>query len=83
MNKEEYFKTIYIKDTKVDIGVDDYGQQYFLEFEKDGEIQTIGCGAYQFDFIEQAVYYIDPEGWENNSYNFQEMYDEFYEKFDD
>ena len=30
MTKEEYIGTIELNGTKVDIGIDDYGQQYFF-----------------------------------------------------
>ena len=32
MIKEEYIGTIELNNTKIDIGIDDYGQQYFFEF---------------------------------------------------
>ena len=63
MRKEEYIGTIEIRGYKVDVGMDDYGQQYFFEYEEDGEIKTIGCGAFQTDFIECICYHFDPKGW--------------------
>lgn len=63
MTKEEYVGTITIRGTKIDIGSDDYGQQFFFEYEKDGEVKTVGCGTYNFEFIEYIVYYFDMKGF--------------------
>jgi hypothetical protein len=35
----------------VNIGEDDYGQQYFLEYvNKEGKLVEVGCGAYNTDY---------------------------------
>lgn len=33
MKKEEYIKTMNINGNSIDLGIDDYGQQYFVEWE--------------------------------------------------
>lgn len=60
MKPEEYIKTIVVYGKMVNVGMDDYGQQYFLEFvNNNGELEEIGCGAYNFDYEEVAKSIID------------------------
>ena len=60
MKANEYIKTIIVYGKMVNVGMDDYGQQYFLEFvNNDGELEEIGCGAYNFDYEEVAKSIID------------------------
>ena len=61
MRKEEYIKTIYIDDKKVDIGMDDYGQCYFFEWEEDGEIKSQSCGSYNPDYMSCILYELSEE----------------------
>ena len=56
MRKDEYLKTVYVDGKKVDIGMDDYGQSYFFEWEEDGEIKSQGCGTYNFDYMSCIMY---------------------------
>lgn len=46
MKQEEYLKTMVYNGHMVNIGVDDYGQQYFLEYVEGGHLVQSGCGAY-------------------------------------
>ena len=60
MKQEEYIKTIVVYGKMVNIGMDDYGQQYFLEFLNDnGELVEIGCGLYNTDYEYAAKSIID------------------------
>ena len=43
MKQEEYVKTIVVYDKMVNIGMDDYGQQYFLEYvDETGQLVEVG-----------------------------------------
>ena len=60
MKQEEYIKTIVVYGKMVNIGIDDYGQQYFIEFVNDeGELKEISCGAYNSDYEGVAKSMID------------------------
>lgn len=60
MKQEEYIKTIVVYGKMVNIGIDDYGQQYFIEFVNDkGELKEISCGAYNSDYEGVAKSIID------------------------
>ncbi len=60
MKQEEYVKTIVVYGKMVNVGMDDCGQQYFLELMTDeGELIEVGCGAYNTDFEGMAKSYID------------------------
>lgn len=62
MKQEEYIKTIVVYGKMVNVGIDDYGQQYFIEFINDnGELIEVGCGAYNFDVEDVAKSIIDYE----------------------
>ncbi len=62
MKRDEYVKTIVVYGKMVNIGMDDYGQQYFIEFvNENGELTEIGCGAYNFDVEDVAKSIIDYE----------------------
>ena len=62
MKPEEYVKTIVVYGKMVDVGLDDYGQQYFIEFlNDDGEITEVGCGAYNSNYEDVAKSCIDYE----------------------
>lgn len=60
MTQEEFVKTFNICGTKVDLGLDDYGQCYFIEWEENGEKKEMGLGTYCFDYLEQIYYLFDP-----------------------
>lgn len=60
MKANEYVKTIVVYGKMVNVGMDDCGQQYFLEYVNDnGELVEVGCGAYNFDFEDVAKSVID------------------------
>ena len=62
MKQEEYIKTIVVYNKMVKVGLDDYGQQYILEYVNDeGKIVIIGCGAYNFNYEDVAKSCIDYE----------------------
>lgn len=56
MLREEYVKTVYVCGKKVDIGMDDYGQCYFFEWEEDGELRCETCGTYNSDYMSCVMY---------------------------
>ena len=60
MKDTEYVKTIVVYGKMVNVGLDDYGQQYYLEFvNNQGELEEVGCGAYNFDYEDVAKSIID------------------------
>lgn len=62
MKQEEYVTTIVVYGKMVNVGMDDYGQQYFIEFvNENGELIEVGCGAYNFDVEDVAKSIIDYE----------------------
>ena len=56
MKSEEYVTSLVINGKLVNIGVDDYGQCYFLQYynEDSKEIEEIGLGTYNEDYEEEA-----------------------------
>ena len=51
MKKEEYIETIVINNHMINIGLDDYGQTYFLEYiGEDGELVEDCVGSYETDY---------------------------------
>ena len=62
MKNEEYLKTLIVYGKMVNVGVDDNGQQYFIEFvNSKGELEEIGCGTYNHDYEDIAKMAIDYE----------------------
>ena len=60
MKQEEYVKTIVVYGKMVNIGMDDYGQQYFIEYvDNNGDLVEVGCGAYNFDYEDTAKSIVD------------------------
>ena len=60
MTKEEYIKTLEVCGTKVDLGLDDYGQCYFIEWtDKNGEKKETGLGTYNFNYLEEIYCLFD------------------------
>lgn len=48
----------------VNVFMDDYGQQYFYEYVDDeGNLQSVGCGAYAFDYEAQIEHDLDYDAW--------------------
>lgn len=61
MTKDEYIKSYYINDKEVKLGIDDYGQCFFIEFVNDeGELEEVCLGTYNIDVIEDIYYICDP-----------------------
>ena len=48
--------------------MDDYGQQYIIEFEKGGELKEYGMGSYNFWFMNDLLYLADRENYLNGEY---------------
>ena len=61
MDKRNYIKTLHICGYDIDLGLDDYGQCYYIEWEQDGEKKVTGLGAYNFHYLEDIYYMFDPE----------------------
>ena len=58
MTSEEYVKTLVIDSKEIKVGLDDYGQQYFIEWvDEDGNTRECGLGAYNF-YYEENIYYM-------------------------
>ena len=69
MTKEEYIGSITtLNNIKVDVSIDDYGQQCFIEFEKDGELKEYGMGSYNVWFMNDLLYLVDKENYLNGEY---------------
>lgn len=61
MTKDEYIKTYNIAGKEVKLGIDDYGQCFFIEFLNDeGELEEVCLGTYNIDVIEDIYYVCDP-----------------------
>lgn len=60
MNSDEYVKTFNIAGKEIKLGIDDYGQCYFVEWEEDGKIREMGLGTYNFHYMEDIYYLFDP-----------------------
>lgn len=74
MKQEEYVKTIVVYGKMLNVGIDDYGQQYFLEYVDDnGELQEIGCGAYNSDIEDVAKTIIDRRRYMIEEYGEEEV----------
>lgn len=61
MTTEEFVRELEICGKKVKIGMDDYGQCYFVEWEEGGEVQEIGLGTYNFHYLESIYHMFDPK----------------------
>ena len=60
MKPEEYVKTFNINGKEIKLGLDDYGQCYFIEWIDDnGETQSTGLGTYNFHYMEEIYYLFD------------------------
>lgn len=74
MKPNEYIKTIVIYGKMINVGIDDYGQQYFLEYVDDnGILQEIGCGAYNSDIEDVAKTIIDRRRYMIEEYGEEEV----------
>ena len=62
MKTNEYVKTIVVYGKMVNVGMDDAGQQYFIEYvNANGELVEMGCGPYDFNYEDVAKYATDPD----------------------
>lgn len=50
MRQDEYVKTVTYNGVKIDVGLDDYGQSYFIEYVEDGKLETECVGSYIADY---------------------------------
>ena len=79
MKKEEYIETIVVNKKMVNVGMDDYGQCYFLEWVDDeGNLQETGCGTYNLNYYEVALSMFDYKGYYITVYG-QDAWDELME----
>lgn len=56
MKQEEYIKTIVYNGHMINLGNDDYGQIYFIEYLENGKLQTECVGAYITDYEDYIEY---------------------------
>ena len=57
MKREEYIKTDVYNGHMYNVGVDDYGQQYFIEYaDENGELAEECCGAYNENYMSAVEY---------------------------
>ena len=62
MKQSEYVKTVIYNDRMINIGLDDYGQTYFIEYAEDGELKEECVGSYIEDYEDYIEYkFGDPE----------------------
>ena len=60
MKPEEYVKSFIIDGREIKLGIDDYGQCYFIEWvDEDGNTQEMGLGTYNFNYMEDIYYMFD------------------------
>ena len=61
MKPEEYCKTVVYNGHMVNIGVDDYGQQFFLEYvDENGHLTEFCLGAYNTNYRDALEYLFGP-----------------------
>ena len=57
MNRNEYVETLVLNGKMINIGQDDAGQCYFVEWvDDDGELMQESCGTYNFHYKKYAEY---------------------------
>ena len=58
MKKEEYIKTIYYNGIEIKLGIDDYGQSYFIEYvdKNTKELTQESIGTYIFSYMDYIEY---------------------------
>lgn len=50
MKRDEYIKTIVFNGNMINLGLDDAGQTYFIEYAEDGELKEECVGSYVCDY---------------------------------
>ena len=74
MKTSEYVKTIVVYGKMVNVGMDDAGQQYFIEYvNANGELAEMGCGSYNFDYEDVAKYATDPDRYSREIWGDEEL----------
>ena len=74
MKISEYVKTIVVYGKMVNVGMDDAGQQYFIEYvNANGELAEMGCGSYNFDYEDVAKYATDPDRYSREIWGDEEL----------
>ena len=74
MKTNEYVKTIVVYGKMVNVGMDDAGQQYFIEYvNANGELAEMGCGSYNFDYEDVAKYATDPDRYSREIWGDEEL----------
>jgi hypothetical protein len=62
MKRDEYIKTIVFNGIMINIGIDSYGQTYFIEYVEDGELKEECVGSYICDYEDYIEWrFGDPE----------------------
>lgn len=52
MQRNDYIDTIVYNGHMINIGLDDYGQSYYLEYvNEDGQLVEVSCGTYNTDYM--------------------------------
>ena len=53
MRREDYVETVIYNGQMINVGIDDYGQCYYLEFvdKNTGKLTEVGCGTYNSDYM--------------------------------
>jgi len=62
MRKEDYIKTIIVCKKEIKLGMDDYGQCFYIEWVDDnGKIQEESIGTYNTHYMEYIYHKFDPK----------------------
>lgn len=62
MKQREYIKTVVYNGHMINVGLDDYGQTYFIEYAEDGKLKEECVGAYVTDYEDYIEWrFGDPE----------------------
>ena len=62
MHANEYVGSLVINDKLVNIGMDDAGQSYFIEFIENHQLKQESCGSYNSNYKDYAEYRLgDPD----------------------
>lgn len=61
MTKEEYVTTVRVCGKEVKVGIDDYGQSFFIEYEENGKVIEECCGGYNTDYLDYIYARFDKE----------------------
>ena len=59
MTEEEYVKSLNINGHVIKLGIDDYGQQYFIEWEDSDGKHEIGLGSYNLNYMTDILHIFD------------------------